>query len=125
MIEYANNEEYMGDFEPVISLMDAYNLLQSDRVNDVERFVQAILFLRGFSLDEDSAGRLRTDRILVGPDGDCDAQWLVNALAQGDVEVIRQNLESDIHKCAMVPRLTDEQFAGNSSGVALSLIHIS
>lgn len=119
MIEYANNEEYMGDFEPVISLMDAYNLLQSDRVNDVERFVQAILFLRGFSLDEESAGRLRTDRILVGPDGDCDAQWLVNALAQGDVEVIRQNLESDIHKFAMVPRLTDEQFAGNSSGVAM------
>ena len=119
MIDYANNEERMGDFEPVISLMDAYNLLQSDRVNDVERFVQAILFLRGFGLDEETAARLRTDRILVGPDADCEAQWLVNALSQGDVEVIRQNLESDIHKFAMVPRLTDEQFAGNASGVAM------
>ncbi|MBR1738570.1 MAG: phage portal protein, partial [Firmicutes bacterium] len=44
MIEYLNNEEEQGDFEQVTSLIDAYNILQSDRINDVERFVQAILF---------------------------------------------------------------------------------
>ena len=32
IIEYKNNPEFLGDFEPVISLIDAYNLLQSDRV---------------------------------------------------------------------------------------------
>ena len=37
LIQYKNNPEFLGDFEPVISLIDAYNLLQSDRVNDKEQ----------------------------------------------------------------------------------------
>jgi SPP1 family phage portal protein len=121
LIEYPNNEERIGDFEPILSLNDAYNLLQSDRVNDVERFVQAILFLKGFSLGEENAGRLRTDRVLEAPTADpgVDAKWLVNALNQADVEVVRQTLEADIHKFAMVPELTDENFAGQASGVAM------
>ena len=34
IICYKNNPELLGDYEPVISLIDAYNLLQSDRIND-------------------------------------------------------------------------------------------
>ena len=45
VIEYSNNEEQQGDYEQVISLIDAYNLLMSDRVNDKEQFVDAILLL--------------------------------------------------------------------------------
>ena len=32
VIEHINNRDYLGDFEPVISLIDAYNIIQSDRV---------------------------------------------------------------------------------------------
>lgn len=121
MIEYRNNEEETGDAEPIMSLIDAYNLLQSDRVNDVERFVQAILFIKGFDLDDDEAKRLREQRMIVAKNADsgADACWLVNALNQGDVETVRKNLEADIHKFSMVPALTDENFAGQASGVAM------
>ena len=43
--EISNNEEQLGDFEPVLSLIDAYNVLQSDRVNDKEQFADAIMVL--------------------------------------------------------------------------------
>jgi len=33
--------------------------------------------------------------------------------------VLKNALKADIHKMSMVPDLTDEQFAGNTSGVAM------
>ena len=34
IVVYKNNEECFGDFEPVMSLIDAYDIIQSDSVND-------------------------------------------------------------------------------------------
>ena len=45
MVEVWNGEDEKGDFEGVISLIDAYDRLQSDRVNDKEQFVDALLLL--------------------------------------------------------------------------------
>lgn len=44
--EFWNNEEQQGDFEQQISLIDAYNVLMSDRVNDKEQLVDAILKIK-------------------------------------------------------------------------------
>jgi SPP1 family phage portal protein len=44
---------------------------------------------------------------------------LVKTLQEGDVDILRQNLEADIHKISMVPNMSDENFVGNSSGVAI------
>ena len=119
IIEYYNNEEYRGDFEPVIDLIDAYDLLQSDRVNDVERFVQAILFLKNFTLAQADAKLLKENRILSAIGQDTDAKWLVNALDQQGIEVLRKTIEADIHKFSFVPSMSDENFANNVSGVAM------
>ena len=54
VIEYYNNAECQGDFEQVISLIDAYNLLQSDRLNDKEQFVDAILLIKGQILGDNT-----------------------------------------------------------------------
>ena len=42
---FKNNEEELGDFETVISLIDAYDKLESDSLNDFEYFVDAYLAL--------------------------------------------------------------------------------
>ena len=42
-----NNEEQLGDFEPHISLMDAYDKAQSDTGNDMEYFTDAYLCIAG------------------------------------------------------------------------------
>lgn len=126
LVEFWNNEERQGDFEQQISLIDAYNTLMSDRVNDKEQLVDAILLLKGASLGdtEEEAGRtirlLKQYKVLELPgDNTADANWLIKNLNEADVEILRNNIREDIHQFAMVPNLTDENFAANASGVAM------
>lgn len=119
LICYKNNPELLGDFESVISLIDAYNILQSDRVNDKEQLVDAILVLYGIDFDEEDAESLRKYRMLANVPTDARAEYLVKTLQENDVDILRQNIENDIHKIAMVPNMSDENFANNSSGVAI------
>lgn len=122
MIEYLNNDEAQGDFEQQKSLIDAYNILMSDRVNDKEQFVDAILFLVNVMLDTDTTEKLKTERILeavTGPAETAKAEYLSKSLTEADVEILRKALKEDIQQYSMVPNLSDEKFAGNSSGVAL------
>jgi SPP1 family phage portal protein len=119
LILYKNNPEFMGDYEPVISLIDAYNLLQSDRINDKEQLVDAVLCLYGMDFDAEQAEMLRESRMLANLPVDGKVEYLIKTLQEGDVDVLRQNIENDIHKISMVPNMSDNNFVGNSSGVAI------
>ncbi len=124
LIEYWNNEEETGDVECVLSLIDAYDALQSDRVNDQEQLVDALLIVYGARLEADERGRtpgqqLRQDKLLYLPDREAGAQYLSKPSGGQGAEALRAALEKDIHKFSMVPDLSDENFAGNSSGVAM------
>lgn len=126
VVEYWNNAEERGDFEGVMDLIDAYNAVQSDRVNDKQQFTDAILITRGISEiaanpgdERTAAQRINDEKLLMFPDKEADASFLTKQLSQGDTEVLKDALKADIHKFAMVPDLTDEQFAGNASGVAM------
>lgn len=118
-VEYKNNGELSGDFEPVISLIDAYNLIQSDRVNDREQLVDAILCFYGMTFDQEQMTQLKTYRALSNIPADGKVEYLTKTINEGDVDVLRKNIEQDIHKISMVPNMSDENFVGNASGVAL------
>ena len=127
MTEYWNNAHETGDFERVLPLIDAYDLLQSDRVNDKQQFADALLVLTGVmgiaapeEGDNRSPGdRLRQDKTLSLPDSTARVEWLTKETREDDTDVLRRALQSDIHKFSMVPDLTDAHFAGNLSGVAM------
>lgn len=118
IIEYRNNEECQGDFEQLITLIDAYNLLQSDRINDKEQFVDAFLFLTEIDLDSEQAKKLREERILMGYTG-AEAKYLSKVLSETDIKVLRDDIKDDIHRLSHVPDLSDESFGSNLSGVAI------
>lgn len=124
LVEYWNDDTERGDFEWVLTLIDAYDRLQSDRVNDKEQFVDRLLVLTGAILEADERGRkpmqqLREDHALQLPDAQSKAEYLTSEMNEADVEVLRQSLLQDIHKLSMVPDLSDEHFAANASGVAM------
>lgn len=126
VIEIRNNEEKQGDFEQQISLIDAYNLLQSDRIADKEAFVDSLLVLFGFDLGQDENGedkKLVKDGIISAPpkgaDGGADIAWLTKAFVEKDVQVLATSIEDDIHKTTYVPNLNDEKFGGTISGEAM------
>lgn len=123
LIEYWNNAEETGDVEGVLSLIEAYDALQSCRVNDQEQLSDALLIVYGARLETDERGRspaqqLRQDKLLYLPDREAGAQYLVKQGSDG-AEALRASLERDIHKFSMIPDVSDENFSGNASGVAM------
>lgn len=124
LIEYLNKPKGKGDYENVLTLIDMYNLLQSDRINDKEQFVDALLVLYGQLAGDTSEEKIETARLLkemglleLGAENR--AEYLSKTFNESEIEVLRKSVVSDIHKISKVPDLTDENFAGNSSGVAM------
>ena len=50
LIEYPCNPNYMGAFEPVVPLLDAINLTQSNRLDGIEQFIQALMVFDGVDI---------------------------------------------------------------------------
>ncbi|MBB6716357.1 phage portal protein [Clostridium gasigenes] len=124
IIEYWNKSNLKGDYEGVITLINAYNLLQSDRVNDKEQLVDAMLAVQGASFGDDieemsqTAKFLKENKVLELP-ADGDAKWLIKQLNETEVEVLKNSLKDDVHEFSKIPNLTDKNFATQASGVAM------
>ena len=115
---YKNNEELIGDFEPVLSLIDAYDTMESDTVNDFDYFVDAYLALYGFTADSEDIVKMKENRVLLMDQG-TNAEWLIKNTDDNNTENMKIRLDKDIHKFSHCPDMSDENFAGNSSGVAI------
>ena len=115
---YKNNEEGIGDFEPVISLIDAYDTMESDSVNDFEYFVDAYLALYGCTAEPEDVRKMKENRVLLMDEG-TSAEWLVKNTNDANLENMKNRLDRDIHKFSHCPDMSDENFAGNSSGIAI------
>lgn len=123
VVEFKNNNEAIGDFERVLSLIDALNLAQSDTANDFEEFTDALLVLAGMpQADSDDVNRMIEDKVLLldksGGAGQS-AEWLIKNINDTALENYKNRLDADIHKFAKVPNMNDEHFAGNVSGEAM------
>lgn len=115
---FKNNEEESGDFERVISLIDAYDKMQSDSLNDFEYFVDAYLALYGFTADSEDVAQMKENRVLLMDEG-TSAEWLVKQINDAYVENMKNRLDKDIHKFAKCPNMSDQEFASNASGIAI------
>lgn len=124
IVEYKNNKFCIGDYEQQIGLIDAYNTLMADRVNDKEQFIDAVLVIYGAILGDTDAEttealkKLKKDKLLELP-LDAKADYLARTFDETSVETLRKAIKEDIYMLSHVPNLTDENFAGNSSGVAM------
>ncbi len=119
-IEYINNEERKGDFEGVMSMIDAYNQVQSNSANYFEYNDDAILKVikLGEVHSQDIRDMKEKGAIILEDGGDID--WLLKTVDDTAIEHYKDRLREDIHTMAAVPNLTEESFGGNLSGVAIS-----
>lgn len=123
VIVYENNRQRRGDFEKQISLIDAMDKANSDTANDFEYFTDAILCVYGQLLDAvDSEGNpldFKNNRVLNFSSPDTKAEYLIKNINDTALENYKNRLNKDIHKFSSVVDMSDENFAGNLSGVAL------
>lgn len=127
VVVYTNNEEMRGDFEQVMELVDAYDQSQSDSANDFEYFTDAYLVMQGYSGLENSDdpkeqaeaySSLRQNRLMF-MDKEGKAYFLTKEINDDATENYKNRLNADIHKFGMVPDLSDKEFAGDLSGIAI------
>lgn len=58
LVEYINNAARMGAFEPVISILNSINMLESSAVDSVQDFVNGFDVFQNCDIDNDSYGSL-------------------------------------------------------------------
>ena len=119
LIPFSNTCEGCGDFESVTDLVDAYNLLLSGAMDDMQSVANAFLALYGMqgTTQEDINDANRT-RILSLSEGGR-AEFVVKNLNHEALAQLENHLRRSILQLSMTPDLSDESFAGTASGVAL------
>lgn len=119
LIEYSNDDDKTGDFESVLTEIDAYNVLKSDRLNDRRKLADAILAISGARLKNEDKEDLMNSMVAMLPDG-AKMEYISKNTDESGTDILRRNINDDIHKISMTPDMSDQNFIGNSSGVALA-----
>ena len=124
VVVYQNNDEMTGDFEFATEPLRAYNKLFSCSFDDFESIANALLVFYNAVLDSDQKEALKKSRVLglISEDGtkEVKAEYLYKKLDTASFKELRTALKEDIVTITNVPDLNDSNFAGNSSGVAIS-----
>lgn len=119
-VEYINNEERCGDFEGVITQVDAYNKVQSNTANYFQYNDDAILKVcRLGDVSSQDVSDMKEKGAIILEDGG-DVSWLLKQVDDTALENYKDRLREDIHTMANVPHMCDDAFGGNLSGVAIS-----
>jgi len=131
IIEYPANDARIGDFEQVLSLLNAVNTVTSNRVDGVEQFIQAILCLEGMQI-EHAQGQSQAQAELefmtqvreVGGmmiPKDSKAYYLSLELNQQQTETLVQSMYDQILTIVGMPNrnMTDSSTSDTGSAVIL------
>lgn len=106
-------------FDCIMALQDAVNELLSSEIDDYSAFCDAYLTLTGMDAEEDEIASMKTNRVLILPEG-ASASWLTKAASDAQVENILKRIHDSIYRIAATPDFSSETFVGGvSSGVAI------
>ena len=120
--EYRENEEEIGIFEPVLTMINEYNEAVSEKANDVAYFADAYLKVLGAKVLPDNLQQIRDNRIInfegLLDNGQLEVDFLQKPDGDTSQEHLLDRLEKLIFQISMVANISDENF-GTSSGIAL------
>lgn len=92
IIEYPLNLARIGAFELVIGLLDAINLTESNRVDGVEQFIQALMLFHNVDISDADFAQLRADGAIkfkdIDPQMRAEVDYLINNLNQTETQTL-------------------------------------
>ena len=97
LIEYPCNTVYMGAFEVVLPLLDAYNTTMSNRLDGIEQFIQAIMVFEGVDVTAEQLTELKEMGALKLPPSQDGRQSRVYYLNEQLDQSQTQTLVDDIY----------------------------
>lgn len=123
IVEFRNDNNKMSCFEAVIPLMDALNISNSDRCNDLAQYVQAILWLNNCRIDENQQKELKDGGLIQTTstaDGkDAKVTYVTAPLNQEQTQALIDYMYAQMLEIAGVPGR--ESSSGGNTGAAILL----
>lgn len=96
IIEYPMNKARIGAAELVLPLLDAINMVDSNRVDGVEQFIQSLMRFHNVDLSSDDFTQLREEGAIkyrdVDPQMKAEVDYITNELKQGETQVLVDHL---------------------------------
>ena len=107
IVEYPNNAERLSDIELVISILDAINNMQSNRMDGIEQFVQSFMKFINCEIDENNFEKLKSmGAISVKSNGDnkkVDVEIMSQELNQSESQVAKKDLWDNALSISAIP----------------------
>lgn len=126
IVEYELNNARMGVFEPVLSLLDAINVIESNRLDGIEQTVQALLKFVNCSVDEATfINMLQLGAVEVttteGAVGNADVDYVTCDLDQSATQVTKDDLYQAVVNICGMPNRNGTSGSSSDTGAAVLL----
>ena len=125
IIEYPNNQDRISDIELVISMLDAINNMQSNRMDAIEQFVQSWVKFVNCDIDEETFKKMKMMGALVvksnnGSENKADVDVMTQELSQTESQVAKDDLWDNVLAIEAIPSREMAATGGDTQG-AVSL----
>ena len=118
IVEYPNNEARLGDFEAILSLQDALNTIDSNRLDGIEQFIQSLIILTNCDLPEGTtaAKLMQTGILKVRSNSELQAnvKILAEQLDQSQTQTLKEDLKSAIVEISAMPNRSTNAASGDT-----------
>lgn len=124
IIEYPLNIARIGAFELVVPLLDAINLTDSNRLDGVEQFIQALMLFHNVDISSDDFQALREEGAIKFKDIDnnlkAEVSYLINNLNQSETQTLVDHMyQTVLTICGMPNRNGGTSTSDTGSAVVL------
>lgn len=125
LVEYPLNEERMGDFEQVISLLNCINAVASNRIDAIEEFVQALMVFENVDIKEEDIIKLKELGAIKLKDASkelkANVRYLTQELNQTQIQTLVNYMYSIVLKIVGMPSQSDGNTSDSSNNGAVIL----
>lgn len=109
IIEYSANSARLGAFEIVLPLLDAINTTESNRLDGVEQFVQALMLFHNVDISSEDFANLRSEGAIkfkdIDPQTKAEIDYLTSEMNQTQTQTLVDNMyETVLTICGMPNR---------------------
>lgn len=120
IVEYPNNAHRLSDIEIVISILDAINEIQSNRVDSVAQKVQSFMKFINCEVDEDSFLAMKENGAIVVKSNNgankADVEIMEQELNQEGTQVAKDDLWDNAQCILAIPNRESQNSGGDTSG---------
>lgn len=124
IVEFPNNHERISDIELVIGMLDAINNMQSNRMDNIQQFVEYWVKFVNCDVDEEQFEKMKMNHALVvksiNKDNKSDVDIMTQELNQTQCQVAKDDLLDNLQAILAIPNRESQNSGGDTQG-AVSL----